>query len=140
MSIKPKIFQGGLFTFDVNIPAMINTKLKTSSLFDFRHLKNVTMYDRSLMLEFVQLYVKQLPAYVYELKKGHESGDAEVFQKKVEKLKTSVLLIKSDEIMQMIGRLESSNSDQKSIYQLIMNIESSCNELCKELELVLSEY
>ena len=106
---------------------------------DLNYLLGRTKSNPDLMMEMITAYLDQTPGLVQAMRKGFDEKDWEVLSATIHKLIPSFAIMgingHFETIAKKVQEFANNQQEQLEISGLIFQIESVCNQACKELEI-----
>jgi PAS domain S-box-containing protein len=113
----------------------VSNKLKC---IDLEYLNRRTKSNPDLMMEMITLYLEQTPPLVNSMKQSFQDKDWNLLQSSVHKMIPSfaIMGIHNDfeTMAKKVQEYASTQKETEAIHDLVLKIESICNQACKELE------
>ena len=118
-------------------PKDINDKV-TLRYTDLKYLHQRTKSNPKLMSEMISIYLEQTPPLIAAMKQGFENKDWHLLQSSVHKMipSFSIMGISSDfeNMAKKIQEYAINQEQNEDIYDLILSIETVCNQVFSELK------
>ncbi len=104
--------------------------------FSIEYINEVTQNDSSLRNEIIKLFIDNLPDYIYELEFSFKHNDLEGLKKSAHKLKTPLLTLKVEGIINLLEFIEievneytPQNEISKTLIQIVLGVQQVIYQL-----------
>ncbi len=107
--------------------------------FSIEYINEVTQNDSALRNEILQLFIDNLPDYIYELELSLKQNDLEGLKKSAHKLKSPLYTLKVEDIINLVEFIEievDENTPQNEISNTVIQIVFGVQQIIYQLKLI----
>ena len=105
---------------------------------DLKYLKKITKSDSKLMIEMIDVYLKQTPTLVNAMKQSLFEKDSQMLQAAVHKMIPSFAIMGINEDIEIMAKKVQEYAHtieiSEEIHKMVLEIEKVCAKVCQELE------
>lgn len=105
---------------------------------DLNYLKKITKSDSKLMIEMIDVYLKQTPTLVNAMKQSLFEKDSQMLQAAVHKMIPSFAIMGINEDIEIMAKKVQEYAHtieiSEEIHKMVLEIEKVCAKVCQELE------
>jgi len=113
-------------------------KVNQHQVTNLEYLNQLTKSNSKLIMEMINLFLEQTPPLINAMKFGFENRDWKLLQSSIHKMIPSFSIMgctpEFEEMARKIQDYSGSTDENKTISELVMKLEMSCEKACEELK------